>query len=64
MGDLLYQYENIEFSDGGFYAASDHGIQEPVSFLLLVYSDVKTDIGYFLCCCCCIVLSGSMFFLI
>ena len=29
MGDLLYQYENIESVDAGFYAP-DHGIQEPV----------------------------------
>ena len=40
MGDLLYQYENIEIGDRGFYA-TDHGIQEPVSLLLLVYSALK-----------------------
>ena len=30
MGDLLYQYENIESADAAFYA-TDSGLQEPVS---------------------------------
>lgn len=40
MGDLLYQYENIESVDAGFYAP-DHGIQEPIAS---GFVSVKTEV--------------------